>query len=61
MTLRLNLLVHPTDGMSFDDKLFKPLTIEKLHYNRNHFYNTALIQQQFKNEIVNPILEYAAS
>ena len=58
-TKRMSMVID--NVKSFDRVPYDPLTIEKLHYNRNHFYNTALIQQRFKNEIVNPILEYAAS
>jgi hypothetical protein len=46
---------------SFNCVPYDRLTIEKLHHNRNHFYNTALIKQRILDEIINPILEYAAA
>jgi hypothetical protein len=46
---------------SFNRVPYDLLTIEKLHHNRNRFYNKSLIQQRDVEEIINPILEYAAA
>jgi hypothetical protein len=36
------------------------LTLQKLEYNRNHFFNLDLIQQGIRDEIINPIFEYVS-
>ena len=46
---------------SFDRVPYDSLTIEKMHHNRNHFYNKHVIQRRVVEEIINPILEYAAA
>ena len=60
MTSRLNLLVHPADGMSFDDRLLKPL-IEKffnivkyepgVNYNKNDTVVVAKSQQIYNEKV----------
>ena len=36
------------------------LTLQKIKYNRNHFFNREIIHQFVMNEIINPMLEYVS-
>ena len=60
MSTRLKLLYNPEYYSSKDTGYFNDqLTLEKLEHNYNLFYNLDLAHKYFKEEIVDPIYEFA--
>lgn len=54
---RLRLLVE--NVKNFKKVPYDKLTLDKLDYNKNLFFNKELVEQMVINEVINPIIEYA--
>lgn len=54
---RLNMVVENLSNVATSP--YSDLTWEKLKHNHNHFFNKQLCEQQIKQKIIQPLLEYA--
>jgi hypothetical protein len=56
---RLNIIIN--NLANFIPGEYDQLTQEKLKHNHNLFYNSAVVDKIFKEEIIDPLIEYAST
>ena len=57
--IRLEKVVEQINICIADKTIFAdPLTKQKLQHNYDHFYNEEIVQKLFKEQIINPLLEF---
>ena len=62
VNLRFDRVIEQIESCVADKTVFAdPITLQKLEHNYNHFYNEEIVMKLFKEQMVDPLLEFIES